>query len=236
MSKLLRRPVLALALGAALATAVGAAGTAAYAALGDERVKACYAAKTGALYVIGRDGAPAKCLPGDVPIDWSVQGPQGPAGVFSGTFTSPNGAYSLSVTDAGIVLTAPGATARLVGSTVAIESAASTTVQTGSAFGLVAGTSLNLASGGSTTLQVGKDLAASVSGATSAATGKALSVAVGTDLSVATAGRTTVSGTGDVTIESQGKATLKGTQTLVQAAATNQLKGALVTANGSLLP
>lgn len=228
MSKLLRRPILAFALGAALATTVGAAGTAAYAALGDERVTACYAAKTGALYVVGRDGAPARCATGDAPIDWSVQGPQGPAGVFSGTFKSPNGAYSLSVTDAGIVLAAPGATARLVGNTVAIESAASTTVQTG--------TTLNLASGGGTALQVGTNLAASVGGAASLATAKALTVGVGTDLSVATVGKTSLGGGGDVTIESQGKATLKGTSTLVQAAGANQLKGALVTANGNLLP
>src|SRR3954471_14377158 len=121
MSKLLRRPLLTFALGAALAAALGFAGTAAYAALNDERVTACYAAKTGALYVVGRDGAPARCAAGDLPIDWSIRGPQGPAGVFTGTLRSPNGAYSISVTDAGIVLAAPGATARLVGADVSIE-------------------------------------------------------------------------------------------------------------------
>lgn len=34
-------------------------------------------------------------------------GPQGPAGDFTGVFTSPNGDYSISVTDAGIVLAGP---------------------------------------------------------------------------------------------------------------------------------
>jgi hypothetical protein len=121
MQKLLRRPILAFALGAALA-GFAAAGTAAYAALADDRVSACYAAKTGALYVIGRDGAPSRCLAGDAPIDWSIAGPQGPPGAFSGTFKSPNGAYSISVTDEGIVLAGPGSSVRLEGSEITVKS------------------------------------------------------------------------------------------------------------------
>jgi hypothetical protein len=35
-------------------------------------------------------------------------GPSGPAGTFSGSFQSPNGQYSISVTDAGIELRGPG--------------------------------------------------------------------------------------------------------------------------------
>jgi hypothetical protein len=121
MKKLLRRPILAFALGASLA-GFAAAGTAAYAALGDDRVSACYAAKTGALYVIGRDGAPQRCLAGDAPIDWSISGPQGPPGAFSGSFKSPNGAYSISVTDEGIVLAGPGSTVSLEGSEITVKS------------------------------------------------------------------------------------------------------------------
>lgn len=127
MSTLLRRPILAFLLGAALVGA--AAGTAAYAALSDERVAACYVPKTGALYVVGRDGAPLKCADGHLPIDWAVRGPQGPAGVFSGTFTSPNGAYSISVTDTGIVLSGPGSAVRLTGASVAVESAGDVTIE-----------------------------------------------------------------------------------------------------------
>lgn len=37
-----------------------------------------------------------------------AQGPSGPAGAFSGSFQSPNGQYSISVTDAGIELKGPG--------------------------------------------------------------------------------------------------------------------------------
>jgi hypothetical protein len=125
---LLRRPILAFLLGAALMGAA-AAGTAAYAALTDDRVAACYVPKSGALYVVGRDGAPSRCADGHLPIDWSVRGPQGPAGVFSGTFTSPNGAYAISVTDTGIVLSGPGSAVRLTGANVAVESAGSTSVK-----------------------------------------------------------------------------------------------------------
>jgi hypothetical protein len=93
-------------------------------------------------------------------MDKGDPGAQGPPGVFTGTLTSPNVAYSISVTDAGIVLRAPGATARLVGSDILLDSSSSTTVQAGASFGLVTGTSLSLANGGNTTLQTAKSLAA----------------------------------------------------------------------------
>lgn len=59
----------------------------------------------------------------------------------------------MSITDAGIVLRAPGATARLAGSDIMLDSGGSTTVQAGTSFDLVTGTGLSLASGGNTTLQ-----------------------------------------------------------------------------------
>ena len=123
-----RRPILLLTLGVALAAAAFA-GSAAYGALSDPSVKACYVPKSGSLYVIGRDGAPDKCGLGHLPIDWSERGPQGPAGTFSGTFTSPNGAYSISVTDTGIQLTGPGSSVRLAGAGVTVEGTGTTTVR-----------------------------------------------------------------------------------------------------------
>src|SRR4051794_18758124 len=85
----------------------------------------------------GHDGA--ACAPTNPACvgpkgDKGDTGPQGPAGVFTGTLTSPNGAYSISVTDTGIVLTAPGARARLVGDEITLESGGSTTVQAGTTF------------------------------------------------------------------------------------------------------
>ena len=137
MTTALRRPILAFALGLAVAVAAFA-GSAAYAALTDQSVDACYAPKTGALSVVGRDGAPDKCAVGSLPISWAERGPQGlqgpagptgPAGTFSGTFSSPNGAYSISVTNAGIVLSGPGSTVRLTGPTVSVDSSGPTTVR-----------------------------------------------------------------------------------------------------------
>jgi hypothetical protein len=134
MPTMLRRPVLALAIGLAVAVAAFA-GNAAYGALTDTTVDACYAPKTGALSVIGRDGAPHKCAVGTLPISWSERGPQGPAGpagpagAFAGTFSSPNGLYSISVTNSGILLSGPGSTVRLSGPTVSVDSSGPTTVR-----------------------------------------------------------------------------------------------------------
>ncbi|HEY3185278.1 MAG TPA: hypothetical protein VGJ77_20720 [Gaiellaceae bacterium] len=228
MSTLFRRPILAFLLGAALVGAAGA-GTAAYAALSDERVAACYVPKTGALYVVGRDGAPLKCADGHLPIDWAVRGPQGPAGVFSGTFTSPNGAYSISVTDTGIVLSGPGSAVRLTGTTVAVESAGAITLQAGTSIAAAAGTNLALSSGSATTLQTGSDLAVGVGGATSLAGSGDVTIE-------STAGRATLRGAVATLVESSGPVTVKGASATVQAVGATHIKGALVDVNGSLLP
>ena len=151
-----------------------------------------------------------KGLPGPVgpvgPVgtkgDKGDAGQQGPPGVFTGTLSSPNGAYSISVTDAGFVLRAPGATARLVGNDIALDSSSSTTVQAGTSFGLVTGTGLSLASGGNTTLQAANNLAAR--------SGSDASLAVGRDLTVAVSDTTTLQGGGNVTVESGSGATLRG--------------------------
>ena len=178
MQKLFRRPILAFALGASLA-GFAAAGTAAYAALSDDRVTACYAPKSGSLYVVGRDGASTSCLAGHTAIDWSVVGPQGPPGVFSGVLKSKSGAYSLSVTDEGIVLAGPGAKISLVGGDVRVDATGATIQATGNlgltsgaATSVQAGTGIVAASGGSTSLAVGKDLTVTSSGAASLSSGK----------------------------------------------------------------
>jgi len=45
-------------------------------------------------------------------------GPSGPAGTFSGSLTSPNGLYSIAVTNSGIVLTGVGGSVRLESGTL----------------------------------------------------------------------------------------------------------------------
>jgi hypothetical protein len=84
-------------------------------------------------------------------------GPEGPAGDFSGVFTSPNGDYSISVTDTGISLSGPNAGmielsatgVTINGHLVTIDSAAVTSVN---------GTTLTLncdGSGGSPVARIG---------------------------------------------------------------------------------
>jgi len=56
-------------------------------------------------------------------------GPQGPPGTFTGHFQSPNGQYSLDVTDTGIRLAGPGATIQLGNGTVTIMTMGATSVR-----------------------------------------------------------------------------------------------------------
>jgi len=56
-------------------------------------------------------------------------GPQGPPGTFTGHFQSPNGQYSLDVTDTGIRLAGPGATIQLGNGTVTIMTMGTTSVR-----------------------------------------------------------------------------------------------------------
>lgn len=113
---------------------------------------------------------PARCRGNETPIQWSEQGvagppgPQGPPGedgedgTFSGTFTSPNGRYSLSVTDTGIVLASPDSSIRVTDGAIRVETmgpdlielrgANRVTVDSGAAFELRAGSTASLQSGG----------------------------------------------------------------------------------------
>jgi len=115
---------------------------------------------------------PARCRGNETPIQWSEQGvagppgPQGPPGedgedgedgTFSGTFTSPNGLYSLSVTDTGIVLASPDSSIRVTDSAIRVETmgpdlielrgANQVKVESGAAFELRAGLTASLQSG-----------------------------------------------------------------------------------------
>jgi hypothetical protein len=133
MQSVIRRPLFTFVLGIVCAGVVFAGGMA-YAAAGSGEINACAKKGSGSLYLPGDRG----CLPGDRGVTWNVQGPagapgpagpqgpkgdtgdvgpsgpagpqgpQGPAGTFAGSFKSPNGQYSISVTDSGIELKGPG--------------------------------------------------------------------------------------------------------------------------------
>jgi hypothetical protein len=82
-------------------------------------IEACYVTKTGSLRKVEKD---ASCISGESRIAWNTVGPKGePGEPFRGTFTSPNGLYSISVTNAGIELTGPSVSVELDGGTVQVN-------------------------------------------------------------------------------------------------------------------
>ena len=100
--------------GASIATIVGVSAHG-----GDStRIHACVN-DAGGLRIVA---AAESCKLNETPLDWSVQGAKGdtglqgpkgdqgepgPPGTFAGVFTSPNAAYTLSVTDTGIQMAGP---------------------------------------------------------------------------------------------------------------------------------
>jgi hypothetical protein len=130
MRRLHRRQALAYALGVLTAGggfAVGAA-WAGHAAAGDNTIHACAQKGTGGLYQQTAAGA---CRPGDQTVEWSITGPQGSQGIqgvqgiqgiqgLKGdqgapgknilTALSPNGLFSITVSNSGILIGGPNAT------------------------------------------------------------------------------------------------------------------------------
>jgi hypothetical protein len=88
---------------------------------------------------------------------------------FSGTFTSPNGQYSISVTDTGVTIAHGGSTISLVGTDIRVHSSGTAelesalgmtlrgstdvTVESASGLALKGGTDVNVVSGGTATVQ-----------------------------------------------------------------------------------
>lgn len=126
MHQLIRRPVTRLSLVAVAAGSLFVGGIA-YGAGDDSQIMACVKKGTNLLYLDDGKG----CLGSDSSVSWSIQGPPGPpgpqgeqgepgaqgpagpAGTFSGVFRSPNGQYSIEVTDAGLQLRGPGGSVRI---------------------------------------------------------------------------------------------------------------------------
>jgi hypothetical protein len=82
-------------------------------------IEACYVTKTGVLRKVEKDAA---CVSGETRTAWNTVGPKGePGEPFRGTFASPNGLYSISVTNAGIELRGPSASVELDGGTVQVS-------------------------------------------------------------------------------------------------------------------
>ena len=145
---------------------------------------------------------------------------------FSGTFTSPNGQFSITVDDTGIKLAGPSSSIELkADGTIENRTATSFNVTSGGATNLVAGTSLDLESGGATSLTAGSSLSATsgagttldVGGSLNLQTSDAATVNVGTNLNASIAGAANVvatsldlKATGTAILEAAGPLTLKG--------------------------
>lgn len=128
-------------------------------------IHGCYRTSTddqkGQLRVVS---GPESCRNNELPIEWSVTGPPGDPGPpgppgedgedgedgdpFSGTFTSPNGQYSLSVTDAGIRLAGLGSTIVLDAAGIRIDSAQALTLRSTFGTSIRASAGLTAESGG----------------------------------------------------------------------------------------
>lgn len=124
---------------------------------------------------------------------------------FSGTFTSPNGQFSITVDDSGIKLAGPSNSIEL-SPDGAIDTVAGTSfnLTAGGATNLVSGTSLNLKSGAATRLEAGGSLNAKSAGATSLDVGGPLTLqtAAAATLSIGTSLTASIGGPANVAADS----------------------------------
>jgi IPT/TIG domain len=101
-------------------------------------------------------------------------GPQGPPGTFTGHFQSPNGQYTLDVTDTGVRLAGPGATMQIGNGTVTImatnvvvRSDLNTDIRSGATTMVRSGTNTDIQSSVSTTVNSGATTTVSSGASTS---------------------------------------------------------------------
>lgn len=225
-----RRDVVAAAAGAVVATVL--AGSVAWAAIpGDGGVySACMLKNVGTVRLIDKSLPPGNfmshCKPAlEVEIAWNQQGLQGLPGApgatgadgsdgdpFSGTFTSPNGEYSISVANDGITLAhGTDASIRLTGSNITVESGdalqvdagGDVTMDAGGAFATQSGTNTTLESGNALTLQSASSATVQTTGSLSLAASQIRLNAGGACPAAARAGDTVIAGsivTGSTTV------------------------------------
>lgn len=125
---------------------------------------------------------------------------------FNGSFTSPNGRYSLRVGDDGIVLSSDGrdvltivdSNAVVNAESVGITSDLTTNVQSGLSTAIASGSTLDITTGASATLTTGANL--------SVATGAATTMSTGTNLGVTAGGNTSINVAKDTQLTTRGVA------------------------------
>jgi hypothetical protein len=141
------------------------------------QITACFNRSNGSIYIIGEGADRSSCHPNDVPIVWNIRGPagpQGPSGVsgppglpgatgpvgasgspgpvgppgtFTGVFSSPNGNYSIRVTDTDIELKGPSSKLKLDSTGVVLEDAVNVHLRAGASVRVDSGATLQLQGG-----------------------------------------------------------------------------------------
>ena len=182
---------------AALCTAVlaGAAGVAygtssfASSTQATSVIQACENPGNGNLRVVAN--AATDCHANETALTWNVVGPQGPqglpgpkgdtgdtgpAGNFTGVFRSPNGDYSLTVSDTGIELRGPNGRVTLNDGGIDVKSALNLTLEGGTDALVKSGTSLTLNGGTDTSVEAGGNLELSGAGTADLKSGAITSV------------------------------------------------------------
>lgn len=218
---------------AALVAAVAATvGGLAYAAIPDDdgTYHACMLKSLGTIRII--DPARQRCSAvHESEITFAKQGPPGDAGppgppgadgqdgaAFSGMFTSPNGEYTLAVTDSGIVLSGSAATIDLSADGISITSAGDPVTIDGKTLNLVSQQATSLAAGTELTAQTGSGATLAVGSSLSLQTGSGINVDAGGSLSVQAASAVAIAaGTslvaqagGAVVVDAAGGLSLRG--------------------------
>jgi hypothetical protein len=140
--------------------------------------------------------------PGAKEGPWALMAAPGQsAGSFDGTFQSPNGSYSLVVSDNGIVMQGPEGRVSLNSDGLTLVAAGPMAVTTGGSLAITVGQTFATNVGGSSVLDVGKNLstsvgqtsATSIAGASNLSVGKSFSTNVGQNLVTSVGGTGTVS-------------------------------------------
>jgi hypothetical protein len=160
---------------------------------------------------------------------------------FSGTFTSPNGEYSISVADDGITLArAGGSVIQLSGNDITVQSAGAYLASAGSNLSLTSGSGFSLTSGAGMTTAVGTNLQTTVGGSAATTIGTNAQTTIGGDAvtSIGSDAMTSISGNLTLAVDSDAEITVHddfqlqsaGTAT-VQSSAALSLDGSMVRVN-----
>ncbi len=154
---------------------------------------------------------------------------------FSGTFTSPSGEYSISVTDAGIslarggtpVVQIAGSSIEITGHEVAVTSELDATILAGHNALITSGHDTAITTGRDATITASQNAAISTGADASVSTGRNLAVESGSAIAIQSGSSTSVLSGAQIAIQSGGT-------TSVQSSATLALNGSQVQVNGGV--